>query len=290
MTHPDFQISWLRTFIAVVDTGSLSAAAPLIYRSQSAVSMHIKKLENLVGSELLSRGPHHLEVTPKGLELLTYARRILDLQNEAHDALFKKQLSGLIRIGVPDDYALYLSPILRHFSSRHTGVEIELTCEQSTSLIPRIHNNELDIALVSQDKKGQGQLLFQEPLLWVGAEKYEIWRKKPLPIAVYEAGSMAQIETISALKQCHKSYRIVYKSSGLSGQLAAVESGLAIAALTRCSIPSELKILQNLPTEYSLPELQSMKVAVLRSKRSQKSTVVDVMHQQIVQTLQTELE
>ncbi|WP_421846532.1 LysR family transcriptional regulator [Marinomonas sp.] len=288
MNYPDLQISWLRTFVAVVDTGSLSAAAPLVHRSQSAVSMHIKKLEDIIGTAILSRGPRHLEVTSKGIELLAYSRRILELQSEAYDALFGTQLTGLIRIGVPDDYAMYLAPILRSFVSRYMGVEIELTCEQSTSLIPRIIGNELDIALISRDKPENGELLFQEPLVWVGASKYEVWRRNPLPIAVYEAGSMAQIETLSALNKFNKDYRIVYKSSGLAGQLAAVESGLAVAALTRCSVPTELQILQNLPAEYDLPKLAAMEVAVFRSKRSQKSAAVDVIYEQIVQALKVD--
>lgn len=286
MNYPDLQISWLRTFVAVADTGSLTAAAPLVYRSQSAVSMHIKKLEAVIGSPILFRGPRHLEVTPKGIELLTYSRRMLELQSEAHEVLFGAQLSGLVRIGVPDDYAMYLAPVLRSFASRHMGVDIELTCEQSTSLIPRINNNELDIALISRDKAEHGELLFQEPMVWVGSTQYEVWRRKPLPIAVYEAGSMAQIGTLSALNKHNRDYRIVYKSSGLAGQLAAVESGLAVAALTRCSVPTELHILQNLPTEYNLPKLTAMDVAVFRSKRSTKSAVVDAINEQIIQTLQ----
>ena len=103
MNHPDFQIDWLRAFVAVVDAGSLSGAAPLLHRSQSAVSMQIKKLEAALGRPVLLRGPRHLEVTPAGAELLSYARRALDLQAEAHAALFGPQLAGRVRLGVPDD-------------------------------------------------------------------------------------------------------------------------------------------------------------------------------------------
>ena len=287
MHYPDLQISWLRTFVAVVDSGSLSAAAVLVSRSQSAVSMQIKKLETALGCVLLSRGPRHLKVTPSGMELLSYARQILELQSKAHEALCGPPLSGLVRLGVPDDYAsAYLTPVLRSFASRHLGVEIELICEQSTSLIPRINSNDLDIALASRDKAEHGQLLFQEPLVWVGDAKYEVWRRNPLPIAVYEAGSMAQAETLLALGELNRDYRIIYQSSGLAGQLAAVESGLAVAALTRCSVPAALQILKNLPVEYTLPELGSMNVAVFRSKGSKNSSAVDASYEQIIMTLQ----
>jgi DNA-binding transcriptional LysR family regulator len=286
MNYPDFQIDWLRAFVAVVDAGSLSGAAPLVHRSQSAVSMQIKKLETALGRPVLLRGPRHLEVTPAGAELLSYARRVLDLQAEAHAALFGPQLAGRVRLGVPDDYAsAYLTPVLRSFSHRYQGVEIELTCEQSTSLIPRVARGELDLALVSQDKPQRGRFLFDEPLVWVGAAQFEAWRRDPLPIAVYESTSMARQATLAALGTRRRAYRLVYHSSSLAGQLAAVESGLAVAVLTRCSVPPHLQILQDLPAEFDLPPLDAMHVAVLRSKVSQRSPAVDAMYEQIVRTL-----
>lgn len=286
MNYPDFQIDWLRAFVAVMDAGSLSGAAPLVHRSQSAVSMQIKKLETALGRPVLLRGPRHLEVTPAGAELLSYARRVLDLQAEAHAALFGPQLAGRVRLGVPDDYAsAYLTPVLRSFSHRYQGVEIELTCEQSTSLIPRVARGELDLALVSQDKPQRGRFLFDEPLVWVGAAQFEAWRRDPLPIAVYESTSMARQATLAALGTRRRAYRLVYHSSSLAGQLAAVESGLAVAVLTRCSVPPHLQILQDLPAEFDLPPLDAMQVAVLRSKVSQRSPAVDAMYEQIVRTL-----
>jgi len=286
MSYPDFQIDWLRAFVAVVDAGSLSGAAPLVHRSQSAVSMQIKKLESALGRPVLLRGPRHLEVTPAGVELLSYARRMLELQAETQAALFGPQLAGRVRLGVPDDYAsTYLTPVLRSFSHRYQGVEIELTCEQSTALIPRLMAGELDLALVSRDRPQRGRFLFQEPLVWVGAAQFEAWRRDPLPIAVYESGSMARIATLSALVARRRAYRIVYHSSSLAGQLAAVESGLAVAVLTRCSVPPALQILQNLPAEFELPPLPSMDVAVLRSKASMRAPAVDAMYEQMVRTL-----
>lgn len=286
MNYPDFQIDWLRAFVAVVDAGSLSGAAPLVHRSQSAVSMQIKKLETALGRPVLLRGPRHLEVTPAGAELLSYARRVLDLQAEAHAALFGPKLAGRVRLGVPDDYAsTYLTPVLRSFAHRYQGVEIELTCEQSTSLIPRITRGELDLALVSQDKPQRGRFLFDEPLVWVGSPQFEVWRRDPLPIAVYESTSMARQATLAALGTRRRGYHLVYHSPSLAGQLAAVESGLAVAVLTRCSVPAHLQILQNLPAEFELPPLDAMHVAVLRSKVSQRQPAVDAMYEQVVRTL-----
>ena len=286
MKHPDLQIDWLRALVAVVDAGSLSAAAPVVHRSQSAISMQIKKLENAIGRVVLLRGPRHMELTATGAELLVYARRMLELQSETQDAMFGPELAGNIRLGVPDDYAsTYLTPVLRSFAGRYKGVEIDLTCEQSTSLIPKIARGELDLALVSRDKPQRGRFLFQEPLVWVGAAQHEVWRRDPLPLAVYEAGSMARSAALSALTARRRPYRIVYHSSSLIGQLAAVESGLAVAVTTRCSVPAHLQILQNLPAEFDLPALVPMEVALLRSKASARSAAVDAMYEQMLRTL-----
>lgn len=283
MKATDLQLDWLRAFVAVVNTGSLSAAAPTVHRSQSAVSMQLAKLEEAVGRPVLLRGPRQMQLTPVGTELLDYARRMLDIHAQALAALRGPQLSGRVVLGVPDDYAKkYLTPVLRSFANRHAAVEIELHCEQSTSLIPRVLRGELDIALVSRDRQRRGALLFEEPLVWVAAEPFEAWRRDPLPIAVYESGSLARREALAALDAQRRNYRIVYNSASLAGQLAAVHSGLAVAVLTRCSVPPDLLVLQQ---KHGLPALGAMEVAVVRSKASKGHEAVDAMHAQMLQTL-----
>lgn len=284
-SYPDLQIDWLRAFVTVVDVGTLSGAAPQLHRSQSAVSMQIKKLEEALGKPVLLRGPRQLEVTPVGIELLSYARRMLELHLQTQVALLGPTLVGRIRLGVPDDYATtYLTPVLRSFASRHMGVEIELTCEQSTSLIPKVSKGELDLALVSRDKPSRGKLLFHEPLVWVGSPQFEVWRKSPLPIAVYESLSLARAEALKALGAVKRPYRVVYHSSSLAGQVAAVESGLAIAVLTRCSVPSSLQFLQNLSGEFALPSLGSMDVAIYRSKTATSNQAVEALYDLFIST------
>lgn len=286
MSYPDLQIDWLRAFVTVVDTGSLSAAAPLIHRSQSAVSMQIKKLEGALGRPVLSRGPRHLTLTPTGRELLSYARRMLDLHTETQSALLGPQLAGRIRLGVPDDYAgTYLTPVLRRFSNQYPSVEIDLRCEQSTALIPLVERDKLDLALISQDKSARGEHLFDEPLVWVGDPQFELWRRAPLPIAVYETGSMVRNETLRALDNVGRPYRVVYHSASLIGQLAAVESGIALAVLTRCSVPTHLQSLINLPVEFELPVLSDMRVGLIRGKATIGIPAVDALYQQMKQML-----
>jgi len=279
----DLQIDWLRSFVATVDAGSLSGAALEVHRSQSAVSMQLKKLEAATACHLLLRGPRQLQLTHEGQVLLGYARRMLDLHAEAQVALQGEVISGRVRLGVPDDYASrYLTPVLKRFAPRHGGVEIQLDCEQSTSLIPRVASGDLDLALVSRDHARRGTLLFHEPMVWVGSPQFEVWSRTPLPIAVYEASSLGRRSALNALAAQGRPYKVVYNSSSLAGQIAAVESGLAVAALTQCSAPAHLKVLG---LEHGLGPLEPMQVAVYRSRASSGSKAVDSLHRMLVQTL-----
>lgn len=287
MSLRDLQIDWLKCFVAAVDTGSLSSAAVEVHRSQSAVSMQLKKLEAALGREVLKRGPRNLELTEDGQMLLGYARRLLALHAQTQAAFRGELLTGRVRLGVAEDYAAhYLTPILKRFAPRHEGVEIELTCEQSTTLIPRVDSGELDLALISSDSPRRGSVLFQEPMVWVGSPQFELWTRDPLPIAVYEAGSLARLGALSALARQGRDYKVVYNSSSLAGQIVAVESGLAVAVLTRCSVPTHLQILG---AAHGLEPLEPMNVAVYRSKASQGSNAVDGLRRFIVQSLDASL-
>jgi len=135
---------------------------------------------------------------------------------------------------------------------------------------------------VSRDHARRGTLLFHEPMVWVGSSQFELWRREPLPIAVYEDTSLARRSAINALAQQGRRYKVVYNSSSLAGQIAAVESGLAVAVLTQCSAPGHLQILGR---EHGLGPLEPMEVAVYRSRESRGSRAVDRLHSLIVQTL-----
>lgn len=283
MKTPELQLDWLNCFVAVVDAGSLSAAAQEIHRSQSAVSMQVKKLEAAVGCRLIERGPRHLQLTLDGQKLLGYARRILALHREAQQAFALEALTGRVRLGVPDDYAAkYLTPALKRFAPRYQSVEIELSCEQSTALIPKVESGELDLALISREHARQGTLLFHEPMVWVGSSQFELWHRDPLPIAVYEEASLARRSVLNALALQGRRYKVVYHSSSLAGQIAAVESGLAVAVLTQCSAPEHL---QTLGAAHGLGPLEPMEVAVYRSLQSRDSQAVDSLQELLVNTL-----
>lgn len=286
MPSTDLQLDWLRAFVAAVDAGSLTAAAHQVHRSQSALSMQIAKLELAVGRPVLVRTPRRMDLTPAGRELLGHARRLVAQHDEAVQALKRETLQGRLTVGVPEDYAVpYLTPVLRDFAGRHAAVELTLVCQQSTVLIPRVARGEIDVAVVTRDRAGRGQPLFDEPLAWFAAPRFEAWRRSPLPVAVYESGSLARKAALSALAALRRPYRIVCDSASPAGMLAAVESGLAIALFTRCSVPEGLEILDErhgMPPPTALP---AMSVVLMRSKASAGSPAAEAFAGQVLRTL-----
>lgn len=283
MSAADFQLDWLRAFVAAVDAGSLTAAGRRVHRSQSALSMQIAKLEQAVGRPVLLRTPRRLDLTPAGQELLAHARRLVAMHDEAVQAMSRESLRGQLTVGVPDDYAVpYLAPVLREFARRHTGVELQLVCQQSTQLIPLVLRGEVDVALASQDRAGRGRPLFAEPLVWAAPPDSDAWRADPLPIAIYEDGSLARSASLAALRAQRRPFRVVCESASPAGLLATVEAGLAVALFTRCSVPPGLQVLGR---KQGLPPLPSVQVVLLRSRASAGDAAADAMEAEVLRTL-----
>lgn len=274
MTFPLIEISWLKTFVEVAQTGSMTEATKTRFRSQSAISMHIKNIESVLGNKVFYRDARKLTLTPLGHELVLHVRQILGVYDHAMQSLMGSDIQGTISLGIPDDYAIkYLPRVLQTFSEKYPLIEINLLCEPSSTLIPKVENNELDIAIVTRDHAKRGDYLFSEEMVWVGSDAYPIWHKTPLPVAIYEFGSRIRKEMIQVLDTVQGGYRIVYNSSYVAGQLAAVESGMAIAVLSQCCVPDKLRILNN----EGLPALPKLDVAVIHSQSHQQQALVDLL-------------
>ena len=279
MSSKDLQIDWIRAFLAIVDTGSMTAAAQQVSRSQSAVSMQIKKLEESIGRPVLNRGSGSITLTPVGHDLLAHARKLMEIHSGALRALHRSGIEGRVTFGVPDDYVMiYLAPVLRTFFSRFSEIEVTVVCEPSTVLSAKIERSEIDLALVSRDIPGRGEFLFKEDLIWVGAEQHAAWKRTPLPVAIHGWSNDLRTAVFSALEQQRREYRVVYNSPNVTGQLAMAESGLAVAVVTRCSQPPGLKFLDS---RHDLPQLPAVDVALLRSERSKRSKAVTVLQDHI---------
>ena len=167
-------IDQLRTFIAIAETGSFTQAAEFVHKTQSAVSMQMKRLEERLDRPIFARDGRASKLTEDGERLLDYARRIVKLNVEALAAFSETELSGRVRLGVPDDYAdRYLPEIMARFSRAYPGVELTVSCEPTLELIERIDDNQLDLAIITNcEGKRPVEMFRREQLLWVTSNRH----------------------------------------------------------------------------------------------------------------------
>ncbi len=247
----------LRTLVAIAEDGSFSAAASRVGRTQSAVSMQIRRLEEATGKRLFDRGSRHVRPTAAGESLLGHARRMLRLEEEAWAALVEPDLRGRVRLGIPDDYAdSLLPPILSRFAATHPHVEVELICEQSTLLDHHLAAGRVDLAVVTRGLGRDGELLRRESLVWFGSPDHDPHLADPLPVALYEPGCVARDVTLQALAAAQRPHRMAYSSPSLVGLAAVVRAGLAVAVVVECSLPAGMRVLGERDGLPSLPMLE----------------------------------
>jgi DNA-binding transcriptional LysR family regulator len=273
----------LSMVVAVADAGSFVRGAALVHRSQSAVSMQVKALEQTLGKPLFERRARSVVPTQEGLVLADYARRMLALRDEAWAALMHPDVKGRIVIGVPDDYASsLLPPVLRKFSASYPKVEIQVIGLPSHALAPLVSEDKLDLACMTRVKGVRGERLRLEPIVWAGAPRGpDVWRERPLPIAVFAAGSVARDNAIRALKRARIAYRTSYESPSLLGLFSMVEAGLAVAPIARCAMPERFV---ELGRAHGLPALPPLEIVLARSARSRRPEC-DFLAEQILEEL-----
>ncbi len=273
-------IELMRTFTAIADSGSFSQAADLVGRTQSAVSMQVKRLEELIEKPLLTRDSRNIQLTSDGQTLLRYARKILKLNEEAVSVLKRPELSGGVSIGLPDDYASrFLPEILAGFSRTHPKVQVEVTCEPSHHLLERMRHRELDLAMTSSPTADieHCMLLRQEPTVWVTSDQHCQHEQRPLPLAVFPGECYCRSWMLSALEQSGIDYRIAYTSPSMMGVTAAILAGLAVSAMSQSIVPPGARLLH---PEEGLPPLPSASFLLNRNPES-NNCVVDSLVEHI---------
>jgi len=263
----------LRTFIAIADSGNFSLAAEQINRTQSAVSMQIKRLEELVDKTLFIRDSRNLKLTADGLILSSYARRILKLNEEVVSLLKRPELSGWVSIGLPDDYVTrFLPEILAGFSRNCPRIQVEVTCEPSHQLRRRMKRGELDLAITTSPtvEVENATLLQNDPMVWVTSEQHLQHEETPLPLALFPDECYSRSWAIKALENAQIDYRIAYTSATLMGLKAAVSAGLAVAAISRSIIPPGIR---ELTVDEGFPPLPNASFLLHRNPESEHSIV-----------------
>lgn len=273
----------LKSFVAIADTGTFGQAAAAVNRTQSALSLQIKKLEEQLGCELFDRTGRRVVLTPEGEVFLGYARRMIQLQWEAFSRLREPDVEGEIRFGTPEDFAThYLPEVLARFRQHHPRVQLMVACDLTLNLLDGFQRGEYDVILAKRDPqrvKG-GTKVWREPLVWAGADGFRPGDRLSLVLSpqpcIYRARALA------ALDHSRRSWHISYTSPSLAGTLAAVKAGLGVTVLPANMIPPGIHPVR---AELKLPALADAEIAVLKRDELSKAGHVFVEH--IVHSLES---
>jgi DNA-binding transcriptional LysR family regulator len=262
-----FDLELLRTFVAIVDSGSFTAAAEVVGRTPSAVSMQMRRLEDVTGRRLLNRSARGVSLTGSGEILLVYAREILDSQAAAFDALMSERAARTLSIGLPEAYLdSLLAPLMGELTQRFPDTGIRIETAGSRALIERFDEAALDIVLVTESLLGgdeRGDLVHLERGVWAAAPDAPALTMIPMPIALTFEGSVLRRFAQEMLRQVSRPYRIALTANTERTIRAAVATGQVIAPLPEYCLGSGVI---ELTPEDGFPSLPPMKVR-LRARR-----------------------
>ncbi len=274
----DLQIDLLKTFLAIIDTGGFTSASQRVHRTQSAISMQVKRLEDTIGRPLFERTGRTFKLTVEGEALVPYARRLTKLHEETVAAMVRPNVVGSVRIGIIDDYALrFLPNILSRFAAAYPLVQVTVRCEPSSLLVPALKNGELDLALVNSKPGEDGEIIRHDQAVWVTSANHLTHEEDPLPLAVFPAECIFRKWALEALDSINRRYRVAYQSPSVAGVIATVSAGLAVAILLDSIVPQEFRILRK---EDGFPDLPAAKIVLIRTPGT-SSAAVECMAQHI---------
>lgn len=243
-TSQSLDIVLLRTFLEVVDSGGFALAADNLALTPSAVSGHIKRLEQTAGVSLLSRTTRRLELTQAGETLYAYARNIVELEREARARLHGTPIRDRLRIGASEDFAsAWLPRVLQRFRRWHPEASIELKVGITTDLLRQQAQGRTDVVFGKQCRRvgDDGELLWEEPLVWAAATAIELPAGEPLPLALFPEPCVYREAAITALGAAARPWRLVFESASMAGCLSAALAGFAVTVVARSQMREGLR-------------------------------------------------
>lgn len=264
---PLLELDVMKTFIAIAETGNFTTAAEAVFRTPSAVSMQIKKLEETLRVPLFRRDARSVSLTHHGEMLLSYAKRLISLNNEAVSRFVVPEMNGIVKLGAPDDIGeLMLSGILRHLSETWPQLAIDVTIESSGNLHRGVEDGRLDLALynfLNAVRADPAEKVMSEKLVWVGKKHGQAHLKQPLPISVWDSGCIWRTRALEELTKAEIEFRIAYFCGSHVGQTAAIRADIAVAPLARFLVRDDMVVLGE---RDGLPDLGSYDIGLAVKK------------------------
>ncbi len=282
MTAP-LDLDQLQSFCAIADCGSFTEAARRVNKTQSAVSMQIKRLEERIGHPLLSRDGRGVSLTQHGDALYASARRMLRINAEIIDHFSDGDLAGSIRFGVPDDYAVRLLPvILSSFQRTHPRIAVDVACMASEQLLEGMKAGRYDLIVFTQGTdQNYGELFRTERMFWVASHGGRALATDPLALACGPQCCIWRSDAVEALNRVGKDYRIAYTSSNATAISSAVLSDLAVGFLPESAMQPGMKVVAD---DYNLPRLADAQIALMRGSHAYGG-IYDALASHIVQSM-----
>jgi DNA-binding transcriptional LysR family regulator len=273
MERAVLDLDLLRSFVSVVESGGFTRASERVHRTQSTVSQQIKRLEEDFGRALLHRNGKSVTPTEDGERLLSYARRILSLAEEARDVLARPTAEGAVRLGIPEDFAAYrLTKLLASFTRSRPGIRLDVRADQSTYLRRDLERGDIDLALLKRDAGEKGGIaVWPERVHWVTSKANPIDTKaQSLPLIFFPTGCIYRARAIHAIESAGRNWHMAYTSSSLSGIQAAVAAGLGLSILPGIAIQKDH---QTLSAKDGFAPIDKTEVALVASPTASAATL-----------------
>ena len=282
MATANLDIDLLRTFAAVADSGSFTAAGELVARTQSAVSLQVKRLEESLGQRVFERTSRSLALTPAGETLLGYARRILELNDESVRRVAEPPVTGAIRLGITEYFVpTELPRILSRFAMAYPGVQLEARMGLSGELREETAAGRLDAVLVRLAPHERAKVIWHEAQVWVAREGFAPERGDVVPLVLLPAPCVLRQHALESMKRLKRPCKVSFTGSSMASVQAAVSAGLGVSIIPRSLLLPGMQVLVH---DRDYPAPGRLDVGVLRGVRARKD-VVDALERVIRQTL-----
>jgi DNA-binding transcriptional LysR family regulator len=285
MAALNLDIDLLRTFAAVADSGSFTAAAAVVARTQSAVSMQVKRLEEVLGRRVFERTSRALGLTREGEVLLDYARRMLALNDESLRRIARPGMSGRVRLGVTEYFVPnQIAGILARFAAAHPGVHLDVRMGLSRELRQELDAGRLDAAIVRLDatRAMHAEPIWREPQHWVAHRDWSLTKGEPVPLVALPPPCVLREFALETFRKQKRAHRLAFSGSSMASVQAAVLAGLGVSIVARSSVLPGMRVL---PTSRSWPSPGTLEVGVVQGAGA-RADIVGALEQVTRDTLQ----